>query len=114
MDEHAATIELAGEGLELRGECPDVGGDEVVGNDLPEVFEPEKRNLGEDAAFLRDPRAEDVIEGGYAVGGYKEQIRGGVGGEGINIADLAAGGEGKRSELGAKKSLVGCGLGHRS
>ena len=73
----------------------------MVGDDVFEEVEPEEGELGEDLAFVGDSAAEDVVEGGDAVGGDEEKL---VAGEGIDVADFAARGEGKGAEVGLEKS----------
>ena len=73
----------------------------MVGDDVFEEVEPEERELGEDLAFVGDSAAQDVVEGGDAVGGDEEEL---IAGEGVDVADLAARGEGKGAEVGLEKS----------
>ena len=63
-----------GEGGEAGGDVFGGGGEEVVGDGVLEVVEPEGGYLGEDGAFVRDAGAEDVVEGGDAVGGDEEEV----------------------------------------
>ena len=65
--------------------------------------EPEEGELGEDTSLVRDAGAEDVIEGGDAVGGYEEEL---VLIEGVDVPDLAACGEREAAETGLEKRLV--------
>ena len=74
FDQHAATVQLAEIGLELAGKLCGIGGDEVVGDDVSEKVEPEERELGEDLAFVGNAAAQDVVEGGDAVGGDEEEL----------------------------------------
>ena len=66
-----------------------------------EEVEPEERELGEDLAFVGNSAAQDMVEGGDAVAGDEEKL---IAGERVDVADLAAGGEGKRAEIGLEKS----------
>jgi hypothetical protein len=74
-----------------------IRGDEMVRDGGLEEVEPEERELGEDFAFVWNPAAQDMIEGRDAVAGDEEKL---VLGERIDVAHFAAGGEGKRSEIG--------------
>ncbi len=81
----------AAKGCEVGREVGEICGDEVVGDEVLEEVEPEERELGEDAALVRDAGAEDVIEGGDAVGGDEEEVGRGVRRGCVDVADLAAG-----------------------
>ena len=52
-------------------------------------------------ALVGDAGGEDMVEGGDAVGGDEEKL---IVGEGVDVADLAAGGQGKSAEIGLEKS----------
>jgi hypothetical protein len=62
--------------------------DQVIGDDVGQEVEPEKRNLGEDTAFLGDSGGQNVIKGGNAVGSDEKQL---LVVQGIDVPDLAAG-----------------------
>ena len=64
-----------------------IGGDEMVGNDVLEKVEPEQRNLGQNAALVRNAGRQHVVERGNAVGGHEEQV---VGVEVVDVADFSA------------------------
>ncbi len=50
--EHRAPLKRLPVHLDLGGHLADVGGDEVCGNDMPELLEPEERNLREHLALV--------------------------------------------------------------
>ena len=87
--------------MQVAGELRGVRGDEMVGDDIFEEVEPEERELGEDLAFIGDSAAQDVVEGGDAVGRDEEKT---IAGESIDIADFAASGEGKGAEVSLEES----------
>ena len=66
----------------------DIGGDQVVGDDVGEVIEPEQGNLAEDASLVGDAGGQNVVEGGDAVGGDEKQL---LVADGVDVAHLAAG-----------------------
>src|SRR5258708_1869912 len=103
FDEHAATVELIEIGLEFARELGGVRGDEMVRDGGLEEVEPEEGELGEDLALVGYAAAENMVEGGDAVAGDEEEL---IAGEGVDVADLAAGCEGKIAEIGLEK---GCG-----
>ena len=88
--EHLGAADEHGAAFELRREAGGRGRDEVVGDEIGKEVEPEKGELGEEAALAGDAGGEDVVEGGEAVGGDEEEI---VFGGGVDVADLAAGDE---------------------
>jgi hypothetical protein len=88
-----------GEGSKERGDVSPVSGEEVVGDGVFEEVEPEGGDLGEDLPLVRDAGAEHVVEGGDAVGGDEEKVVA----EGVEVADLAAGEQGKAAKVGGKK-----------
>jgi hypothetical protein len=94
-DEHGAAFQLLLEGLEWGGEVLDVGGDEVVGDEVLEEVEPEEGELGEDAALIGNAGAEDMIEGGDAIRGDEEEVGVRIGWvDGVDVADFAFGEKG--------------------
>ena len=60
--------------------------EEVVGDHVRELLEPEIRHLGQDGSLGWDPRAEHAVVGGEAVGGHDEQA---VVADGVDVPDLA-------------------------
>src|ERR1700761_9353908 len=72
---------------QLRRELRNIGGNEVVGHHVLQEIEPEQRELGEHASFVRDPGSEHVIEGGDAVGSDEQKM---IAIDLVNVADLAA------------------------
>ncbi len=66
----------------------DIRGDQVVGDDLGEVVEPEQRNLVEHPSLVRDAGGQNVVEGRDAVGGDEKQL---LITDGVNITHLATG-----------------------
>jgi hypothetical protein len=67
---------------------------------VTEEIEPEERELRQDAALVGDSAAEDVIEGGDAVGRDEEEL---VVRQSVDIADFAACGKREGAEVGLKK-----------
>ena len=104
-DDHASAGELGKIRVKGSGKAGGVGGEDVVGGEVTEQVEPEERELGEDPALVGDAAAEDVIEGGDAVGGDEEQVGLGRRSERIDVADLAAGEQGKSAEMGLEESV---------
>ena len=88
LHQHGAAAQLVGVFANGRRVLVDIGGDEVVGDDVGEEIEPEQGNLAEDASFVRDAGGQDVVEGGDAVGGDEKQL---LVADGVDVADLAAG-----------------------
>jgi hypothetical protein len=66
----------------------DVGGDHVVRHDAGEKVEPEKRNLRQHPAFVRNARGQNVVKSGDAIGGDEKQA---LVVNLVNITHLAAG-----------------------
>ena len=79
-----------------------IGCDQVVWDDRLKEIKPEERKPCEDPPFEGNAAAENMIEGGYAVAGYEEES---IGGEGVDVTNLAAGCEGKRSEIGLNQGF---------
>ena len=79
----------------------------MVGDDVAEEVEPEEGKLGEDAALVGDAGAEDVIEGRDAIGGDEEEVGAGIGGQGVDVADLALGCAREGAEVGREEGLGG-------
>src|SRR5208282_3729593 len=88
LDEHGASAELVGILADSRRILVHVDGDEVVGNDVGQVIEPEQGNLAQDASLVGDARGQDVVESRNAVGGDEKQL---LVANGIDVTDLAAG-----------------------
>ena len=65
-DDHGTTGELLLEGLKVVGEQAKMRGDEVIWNKV-ELVEPERGNLGENFAFVRNRVGQDAVEGGDAI-----------------------------------------------
>ena len=76
---------------QLRGHAFDVGvvhdADEVVGDDVTRLLEPESGELSENKPLIGDAGGQDDVEGGDAVGGDDEQLVAQV----VDVAHLAAG-----------------------
>ena len=45
-----------------------IGRDHMVGDDVAKEVEPEKGNLGQHSAFVRNARGQHIVEGGDAIG----------------------------------------------
>ena len=54
--------------------------------EVPQIVEPENGKLREDFALIGNPRGQNVVERGDAVGGHDQQVLAQI----VNIADLAA------------------------
>ncbi len=67
----------------------------MVRNDILQEVEPEKRKLGEDAAFVGNGSRKNNIEGGEPVRGDDEQLFAEI----VDIADLPARGGGETGEM---------------
>ncbi len=72
--------------LQCCGIARDVHGDQVIRHDGPRAFEPERRQLRQHTAFVRNAGAKDVVERGDAIGGDEEQTIVDL----VDVADLAA------------------------
>jgi hypothetical protein len=92
-DDHGAAGELVVELIERRGEIR--GAEDVVGNDVFQEFEPEKRELREDAALVGNGRGKDDVEGGEAVGGDDQELVAEI----IDVTDFSARGGSEAGEL---------------
>ena len=88
LHQHGASAQLVGILADRRRILVDLGRDQVVGDDIGEVIEPEQGNLGQDAALVGNAGGQNVVEGGDAVGGDEEQL---LVAEAVHIAHLAAG-----------------------
>src|SRR5438309_1789496 len=75
----------------------------MVSDCVLEEVEPEERELGENSAFIRDTAREHMVEGGDAIRGDEKKL---VFTERVDIANLAARGEGERAEISFEKSRV--------
>ena len=62
-------------------------GDYMVRNEIPQVIEPEKRELRKDFSLIGNLRRQDVIEGGNTIGGKEEEIVSGL----IDVSNFAPG-----------------------
>ena len=78
----------------------------MIGNDVFEQIEPEKRKLREDAAFVRDAGGHDHVEGGEPVGGDHQQLVAEI----VNIADFSARGGLDAGEMGFSKNAASAGV----
>ena len=67
-------------------EVTDLGGDDMVRNDIGHPVEPEDRDLVEDLAFLGDAFVHDHVEGGKPIGGHEQQVLTQV----VDVTDFAA------------------------
>ena len=67
----------------------------MVRDDVAGALEPERRQLGEDAALVGNAGAEHVIERGDAIGRDQDQVIAG----GVDVADLAAADQGQAVEF---------------
>ena len=103
LDQHAAAIELPDKRLQFGGEVRCDRSDEMVRNGGLQEVEPEERQLRQYLPLVGNAAAEDMIKSRDAIGGDEEKF---VVGERVDIADLAAGGEGKGTKVGLEK---GCG-----
>jgi hypothetical protein len=75
--------------MERGRELTDLGGDQVVGDDVFDQVKPEEGDLGEDFAFAGDSGGEDVVKGGDSVGGDEKKGVFSFVGDGVQVADLA-------------------------
>ena len=95
-DQHRPAAQQIGVGLRGGGEAARRPAQEVVRDDVRQLVEPERRQLGQHLALVRDAGAQHVVEGGDAVGGDQEQrvVRG------RNVADFPGAKPGDRREIG--------------
>jgi hypothetical protein len=56
------------------GECVDLGGDQMVRDDMTEAIEPEGRNLSEDYPFIGDTVGKNYVKCGQPVGRNYEEM----------------------------------------
>jgi hypothetical protein len=103
LDHHAAPVQLREKGLEFAGKMCGIRGDEMVWNDGLEEVEPKEGELGKYPAFVWYAAAQNVVKGRDAVGGDEEEplLR-----EGVYVANLSTGGEGKGVEFGLEKGCM--------
>ena len=80
----AAASQRGGVGRQLAGEIG--AGENVVGHDVGQLFEPEQRNLGEDLSLVRNGRGQHDVEGRETVGGDNQQLVA----ELVDVANFAA------------------------
>ena len=85
-DDHGASFELLAVRLELCGEAGELGRQDVVWDDMSDLFKPELRDGREDAPLERNACGHDHVESRDAVGGEKQKPVAQV----ENLADLAA------------------------
>ena len=79
---HAAALHQHGTAFQLiakllfrgAGYSSTFGGDQVIGDDVAQEIEPEKRHLRQDAALAGDTLRQDAVERRDAVGGDDEQV----------------------------------------
>ena len=74
------------------------GAEDVIGDDVFQQVEPEKRKLSEDTALIRNGCGKNDVKRGKAVGGDDEQLIAYI----VDIADLPAC---RRSETGEMRFL---------
>ncbi|GGG75878.1 hypothetical protein GCM10011585_18440 [Edaphobacter dinghuensis] len=75
----------------------------MVFNRVLKQLKPEERELGKNAALVRNPRGEHMVKGGDTVGSDKEKL---LVAEVVDVADLAARDKGKVTEAGLEKGLA--------
>ncbi len=68
------------------GEVTDLGGDNVVWNNVGHQVEPEDRKLVKNLSLLRDAFIHDDIESGETIGGHDQQMLAKI----VDVADFAA------------------------
>jgi len=73
----------------------------VVGDRVFEEVEPEEGELSEDLAFVGNSTGQNMVEGRDSIAGDEEKL---IAGESVDVADLAASGEGKGAEISLEKS----------
>ncbi len=88
LHEHGASAKLVGVFADLLRVLVDVGGNQVIGDDVSQVIEPEQGDLAEDASLVGDAGSQDVVEGRDAVSGDEQQL---LVANGVNVTDFAAG-----------------------
>ena len=87
LDQHGAAYEVVTILGKLLGEIRRVDGDEVVGNDVGKLIEPECRDAVENLSLKRNLVGENKVERRNAVGGDHQQVFAGI----IDITNLATG-----------------------
>ena len=85
LDEHGAAGEVIAVLLELGREVRDLARDHVVGHEIGEALEPERRDAGKDLALVGDLVGQDEVVRGDAVAGNHEQAVAAV----VDVAHLA-------------------------
>ncbi len=94
--QHGTSTEGVGVFPAFFGKIVYIGGDQMVGNDVFHLTEPECGNTGEHISLAGYSFVHDDVEGGYAVGGDDEEFIAQV----IDVADLAAPGALQVGEVG--------------
>ena len=97
LHEDRTAFQFFAVGGQRGGELVHVAFDEVVLDEVGELFHPEQGDLVEDDAFVRDRLVHDDVKGGHAVRGDDEQ--GGVV-DIVNIADLTSVEQGEFLDVG--------------
>ena len=77
------------------GKSSTFDGDQMVRDEIANQAEPERRELREHLALVRDARAEDVVEGGDAIGRDDQQLVAEI----VDVAHLAASGKCESGKL---------------
>ena len=88
LHQHGASTQLVGVFADRGRILVDIGGDQMVGDEVGEVIEPEQGNLAEHASLVGDAGGQNVVEGRDAVGGDKKQL---LVADGIDVPHFAAG-----------------------
>src|ERR1700683_3609218 len=88
LDQHRASTQLVGVFANRGWVLVHLGGDQMVGDDVGKIIEPEQGKLAEDVPLLGNAGGQNVVEGGDAIGGDKKQL---LVADAIHVAHLAAG-----------------------
>ncbi len=80
-----------------------VGGNKMIGYQVTKKLEPEKRDLRQHPALVRNTGGEHIIEGGDPVGGDEQQT---LLVEEVDVADFAAGMQLQFREVGLQENGV--------
>ena len=75
----------------------------MVGHQVAKKLKPEKRNLGQHPALVRDAGGQHVVKRGNAIGGHEQQT---VLIQMVNVAHLAAGVQLQFGEVGLQQNGV--------
>ena len=87
LNQHGAASEVVTILGKLLGEIRRVDGDEVIGNDVGKLIEPECRDAVEHLSLKRNLVGENKVERRNAVGGDHQQVFAGI----VDITNLATG-----------------------